>query len=207
MIRTDNPYTRKLAASIISQGGLIAFRTDTFYGLGVDPFNVEAVERIKMLKGREDGKPILLLLADSNTVSRLMAGSSDLFELVRKQLWPGPLTIVVPAVPYLSAAITANTGTVGLRLPNDENVRTLVRECGSVLTATSANPTGKEPAKSAAQVSSYFPAGVDLVVDGGEVTVTEPSTVLDITRTPPKLIREGVLSRAEIEKAIGVKVD
>ncbi len=206
MIRADNSETRELAASIISQGGLIAFRTDTFYGLGVDPFNLEAVERIKMLKGREDGKPILLLIADSNTVSQLMAESSDLFELVTKHLWPGPLTIVVPAVPHLSAAITASTGTVGLRLPNDENVRTLVRECGGVLTATSANPAGKEPAESASQVSEYFPVGIDLIIDGGGVSVTEPSTVLDIMRTPPKLIREGVLSRAEIEKAIG-KVD
>ena len=203
MIRPDSAETRQLAARIISEGGLIAFRTDTFYGLGVDPLNPDAVRRIKVLKGREEGKPILLLVADPSVVTRLASGVPSLFERITAELWPGPLTIIVPAIDSLPHDITAGTGTVGLRLPNDESVRQLVRECGGVLTATSANPATKEPAKSAADVHGYFPTGLDLIIDGGEVNVTEPSTVLDIVRTPPRLIREGAVSRTAIERVIG----
>ena len=204
MIRPDSAETRRLAAEIISHGGLIAFRTDTFYGLGVDPLNPDAVRRIKVLKGREEGKPILLLVANRSVVTRLMSEAPNLFERVTNELWPGPLTIIVPANDSLPHDITAGTGTVGLRLPNDGSVRELVHECGGVLTATSANPATKEPAKSAAEVSAYFPQGVDLIIDGGEVSVTEPSTVLDIARTTPRLIREGALSRAAIERVINL---
>ena len=202
MIHPDSATTRKLAARIISDGGLIAFRTDTFYGLGVDPLNPDAVRRIKVLKGREEGKPILLLIADSSVMTRLTTQPPRLFEKVTAELWPGPLTIIVPAVESLPHDITAGTGTVGVRLPKDENVRQLVSECGGVLTATSANPATKEPAKSAADVHGYFPTGVDLIIDGGEVTVSEPSTVLDIVRTPPRIIREGAVPRSAIERVI-----
>jgi L-threonylcarbamoyladenylate synthase len=202
VIRPNSPETRQLAAKIISDGGLIAFRTDTFYGLGVDPLNVHAVRRIKALKGRDEGKPILLLIADAAVVTKLMAEAPTLFEQVAAELWPGPLTIIVPATNLLSDDITAGTGTVGLRLPQCESVRELVRVCGGVLTATSANPSGSEPATSAAEVLAYFPTGVDLIVDGGAVTVTEPSTVIDIVRTPPRLIREGAMSRTEIERVL-----
>src|SRR5215204_2450642 len=203
MIHPDSSETRHLAARIISDGGLIGFRTDTFYGLCVDPFNDSAVLRIKVLKGREAGKPILLLISDSSVVTRLMSQPPRLFYKVTAELWPGPLTIIVPASDSLSHDITAGTRTVGLRLPNDESVRQLVRECGGVLTATSANPATREPAKSAAEVIGYFPAGIDLIIDSGAVNVTEPSTVLDIVRTPARLIREGAVSRAQIEKVIG----
>jgi L-threonylcarbamoyladenylate synthase len=203
MIRPDSFETRKLAAKIVSDGGLIAFRTDTFYGLGVDPLNVHAVRRIKVLKGREEGKPILLLIADAAVVTRLMAEAPTLFERVITELWPGPLTIIVPATDLMPADITAGTGTVGLRLPQCESVRVLVRECGGVLTATSANPAGEQPAKTAAEVIAYFPSGIDLIVDGGTVTGTEPSTVIDIVRAPARLIREGAVSRTEIEKVLG----
>jgi len=207
MICPDSAETRRLAAEIISNGGLIAFRTDTFYGLGVDPLIPDAVRRIKVLKGREEGKPILLLVADSSVVTQLMAQPPRLFEKVTTELWPGPLTIIVPAIDSLSHDITAGTGTVGVRLPNDESVRQLVRECGGVLTATSANPATMEPSKSAAEVRGYFPTGVDLIIDGGEVNVTEPSTVLDIVQTPPRIIREGAVSRAAIERVIGALSD
>jgi L-threonylcarbamoyladenylate synthase len=201
MIRPDNAETRKLAAEIVTNGGLIAFRTDTFYGLGVDPFNANAVARIKRLKGRAEGKPILLLISDVADTERLLQSQSAAFEHFSKRFWPGPLTIVAPAVNELPLDITAETGTVGLRLPDDENVRLLVRACGGSLTATSANPAGCEPAKSASEVQNYFQHRIDLIVDGGEVTVTKPSTVIDILEVPPRVVREGAISRAELERA------
>ena len=191
------------AAEIIASGGVIAFRTDTFYGLGADPFNATAVARIRGLKGREDDKPILLLISDASLVERVIAEPSEAFVRAAEAFWPGRLTIVGAAVATLPEAITARTGTVGVRLPAVEAVRDLVRECGGVLTATSANPSGSEPACSAEQVASYFPQGLDLIVDGGLVTVTEPSTVLDATRASPRIVREGALSRDAIEKLFG----
>ena len=207
MIGKDSEYTRKLAAEIVLNGGLIAFRTDTLYGLGTDPLNAKAVGRIKQLKGREEGKPILLLISESSDADKIMSSRPNLFEVVANKLWPGPLTMVVPASPELPDEITAGTRTVGIRLPDDVGVRSLVKLCGGRLTATSANISGAPPAKSAEEVASQFSEGIDLIIDGGEVTVTEPSTVLDVTRDRAKLIREGPISRKEIEVAIASVIE
>lgn len=186
------------ASEVIARGGVVAFRTDTFYGLGVDPFNAAAVARLRELKGREDTKPILLLISDAEQVERLIVTRSDRFKIAAREFWPGPLTIVGSAVAELPEAITAGTGTVGVRLPADDSVREFVRECGGVLTATSANPAGHEPARSAQEVASYF-TNVR-IVDGGEVTATEPSTVLDVLSSPPRIVREGAIPRSVIEQ-------
>jgi L-threonylcarbamoyladenylate synthase len=181
------------AAKIISTGGVIAFRTDTFYGLGVDPFNAAAVAKIGELKGREENKPILLLLADVSVVDRFVANRSADFERIAHGYWPGPLTIVGRAVVDLPLEITAGTRTVGVRVPADASVRELVRECGGALTATSANPSGLPPARTAQEVRDYFGDRIDLVIDGGEVTASEPSTVLDATTSPPRILRQGAV--------------
>lgn len=191
-------------SEVIAMGGVVAFRTDTFYGLGVNPFNAAAVARLREIKGREDNKPILLLISDAAQIERLIATSSDQFKIAAREFWPGPLTIVGSAVAELPEEITAGTGTVGVRLPADESVREFVRECGGVLTATSANPAGREPARSATEVASYFASyfrgDLDLIVDGGEVTATEPSTVLDVLSSPPRIVREGAIPRSVIEQ-------
>lgn len=190
------------ASDIIANGGVVAFRTDTFYGLGVDPFNPAAVVRLRELKGREDNKPILLLISDAEQVQRLIVTRSHQFKMAAREFWPGPLTIIGEAVAALPEEITAGTGTVGVRLPADESVREFVRKCGGVLTATSANPAGREPARSADEVAGYFDSqsGLALIVDGGEVSATEPSTVLDVLTTPPRIVREGAIPRSAIEQ-------
>lgn len=196
----DNEATRLLAAELIRQGSVIAFRTDTFYGLGVDPLNAAAVAKLKQLKGREDNKPILLLLADAGIADQFIAERSEAFDDFARRFWPGPLTIVGPAVANLPLEITAGTETVGVRVPADESVRELVRCCGGALTATSANPAGSEPARTAAQVLEYFGDLIELLVDGGEVTATEPSTVIDVTASPPRVIREGAVKTADLHR-------
>ena len=185
--------------NIVKQGGVIAFRTDTFYGLGADPFNAAAVARIRELKGREDDKPILLLISDASEIERLLTERSREFEKLAVNFWPGPLTIVGKANTDLPEGITAGTGTVGVRLPADLSVRDLVRDCGGALTATSANPAGREPARSAEEVLNYFATGIDLIVDGGQVTAIEPSTVVDATTSPPRVIREGAIPKYVID--------
>jgi L-threonylcarbamoyladenylate synthase len=204
-IRPDSDETREHAARIVASGGLIAFRTDTFYGLGANPLNAKAVQRIRTIKGRDDGKPILLLIGELAEVKSLTAYEPPLFRVIATHLWPGPLTIVLPAINALPHAVTAGSGSIGLRLPDDDSLRELVVNCGGALTATSANPSGSEPATSALQVVEYFPNGIDLIIDGGVVTTTQPSTVIDVTCDPPRIIREGAVSREAISD-LGFKI-
>lgn len=206
-IRPDNEQTRAHAARIIASGGLIAFRTDTFYGLGADPLHVKAVERIKTLKGRDEGKPILLLIGDLVDVDALVSSRPPSFAPIAEHFWPGPLTIVLPASEALPEAITCGTHSVGLRLPDNGQLRSFVTACGGRLTATSANPSDSSPATSAVEVARYFPIGIDLIIDGGMVTTTQPSTVIDVTCEPTRVIREGAVSRAALEDFLGRPIE
>src|ERR1051325_11496700 len=141
MIVSPSSESTRQATECVERGGVIAFRTDTFYGLGANPFNQDAVRRIKELKGREDDKPILIVISDYDQLDRFIISTSSSFALLAKQFWPGPLTLIGAARPELPPEITAGAKTVGVRLPNDDRVRLLVRVCGGALTATSANPS------------------------------------------------------------------
>ena len=194
------------AAEIIARGGIIAFRTDTFYGLGADPLNAVAVRRIRELKGREDSKPILVLISDLSEVDRFITHQSEVFKKVADRFWPGPLTLVGVARPELPDELTAGTGTIGVRLPDEDSVRALVRACGGALTATSANTSGQPPARTAEDVRNYFPAGIDLIIDGGEVNATQASTVLDLSGARARLVREGAITREDLEGSVVLAV-
>lgn len=192
-----NDETNPEAAHLVSAGGVIAFRTDTFYGLGADPLNAKAVRKIKELKGREENKPILLLISDLDQIDRFIE-QPDSYRQIAARHWPAPLTLIGTARRELPTDLTAGTNTIGLRLPDDDAVRALVRVCGGALTATSANTSGDPPAETATQVKDYFPAGIDLIIDGGAALITEPSTVVDVSGVQPKMIREGALKRSEL---------
>ena len=201
LIYPDSEEARERAAKVVAAGGLVAFRTDTFYGIGADPFNVEALEALNNLKGR-DGKPILVLVSDPEVVERLTAHRTLAFDALASRKWPGALTLVVAARREVPELLTACTGTVGVRLPDDESARAVVRACGGVLTATSTNPAGQPPARTATEAARYFPRGLGLVIDGGVSRSDLPSTVLEVSGDRPRLIREGVVTRGEIEEAL-----
>jgi len=202
MILRQSSEALEDAGKAISNGGLIAFRTDTFYGLGADPLSRLAIGRIRQLKSREETKPILLLISDYDKVARFITKPSDLFLTIASQHWPGPLTLVSIARPELHEELTAGSGTIGLRLPDDDDVRSLVRACGGALTATSANPAGESPARTAKEVETYFGTGIDLIIDGGEATVLQPSTVIDVSGDKPRMIREGAISREGLNSTL-----
>jgi L-threonylcarbamoyladenylate synthase len=187
------------AAEIVRRGNVIGYRTDTLYGLGVDPLNAVAVSKVIDLKGREDGKPILLLISDPEVIPKFLTQTSTAFHELSERFWPGPLTLIGEARGELPRELTAGTGTLGLRLPDSKTLRDLVSACGGALTATSANPSGKPAALSAPEVESYFPQ-IDLIVDGGCVTATEASTVLEVLGSRPRLIREGRIKRMELAR-------
>jgi len=187
-------------AEIIARGGIIAFRTDTFYGLGADPFNRAAVQRIKELKGSHN--PVLVIISDGEAVDRFITEPTPAFNLLGKAFWPGPLTLIGRAASRVPEEITAGSETIGVRLPGDDKVRALARACGGALTATSANPSHQEPATTAPEVLSYFGNAIDLIVDGGDVITDQPSTVLEVCGVEPRLIREGAIAWSEIQAAI-----
>jgi L-threonylcarbamoyladenylate synthase len=196
---TDN--LEQIGATI-ARGGVIAFRTDTFYGLGADPFNLSAVQKILELKGREDDKPILVVISHPEEINRLIPHRSKAFEDLTRRFWPGALTIIGRAADDLSEELTAGTQTVGVRLPNDDRVRALIDACGGVLTATSANVSGHPPSRTAVEVEKYFGQQIDVIVDGGVTTVESPSSVVDATTDEIKLVREGVVAWIDILSAL-----
>lgn len=198
----DNARTRRRAAELIKTGGVVGFRTDTFYGLGADPFNRAALNSLLALKGREDGKPILIVISDAAEVSRFVAHRTKLFEALSRHHWPGALTLVATAHSRVPPELTAGTGTIGLRWPDDKEVCAFIRACGGALTATSANRAGELPARSAEEVAQAFPVGLALMVDGGAARMLKPSTVLDVSGKEARLIREGALSWSELQETI-----
>lgn len=199
----DSEEAHARAREAVATGGVIAFLTDTFYGLGADPFNRDALRAIFRLKGRDEGKPILVIASDMDAAVRLMAERTRFFDLFSTKFWPGPLTLVVRARHDVPEELTAGTGTIGIRVPAVEAVRALARACGGLLTATSANPSGMEPARTADMVHRYFPTGLALIVDGGSARLDLPSTVLDVSRDDAiSIVREGAVARQEIEAAL-----
>ena len=207
-------------AEAIARGGVIAFRTVTFYGLGADPFNRRALERIKQLKGRDASKPILVVISDIDQIERFVSERSRAFDLLAERFWPGaltliglaaqklmnhfwpgPLTLVLPARKGLPRPLLSREGKIGVRISSHPVAKQLPQALGRPVTATSANPSGEKPARTAEEVAGYFGATVDLIVDGGEAPADRPSTVVDVRAAKPKLIREGAILWSLIQKS------
>lgn len=199
LIRLPGENTNALARDLITKGEIVAFRTDTLYGLGVNPWDRKALRALNKLKGREEGKPILILISDENLVTNFIARRTPLYELLSRAYFPGALTIIETARDEVPGELTANTKTVGVRVPDDETVRDFVRACGGALTATSANLSAQPPSLTASQVAAYFPEGVSLVIDSGRCETTLASTVVDISGQSPRLLREGVITKETLQ--------
>jgi L-threonylcarbamoyladenylate synthase len=190
------------AASLVHAGGVIAFPTDTFYALGVTPFNAAAVRRIFTLKGRGTS-PILVLIRDPRELEGLVADITPSAQLLMNACWPGPLTIVFRACPSVPSLVGAETGTIGIRLAAADSVQQLLDAVGGPLTGTSANRTGAAPPTTAQEVDAGVGAGVDLILDGGPTAGGLPSTVVDTTVLPIRLIREGAVPRGVVLSIVG----
>ena len=157
----------KEAVRLLKKGGLIAFPTETYYGLGVDPFNKEALKRLFRVKQRNVDKAVLILVADQSQVELLADSVPDYFNKLMADFWPGPLTLVFPARSLLPELLTGGTETVGIRLSPDRTASRLLQEFAGPITATSANRSGALPATTATEVNEIFGSEVDLVLDGG----------------------------------------
>ena len=189
--------------TITQRGGIVAIPTETYYGLGVDPFNQKAVDRLLAAKGRENGKPILVLIGSLEQLSSLVQVVSSVASILIDAFWPGPLTILFPAHPSLPRDLTAGTGLVGVRLSSCQPLRELLQRVGP-LTGTSANRAGAPPAQTAEAVQEALEDEVELIVDAGPTPGGLPSTVVE-TRESPRIIREGAIERAAIEATLGAR--
>ena len=181
------------AARVLGRGGLVAFPTETFYGLGAAALDRRAVRRVFEVKGRPASMPLLVLVDSEAMVGRVALEIPARARALMTRHWPGALTLVLRASAGLPAELTAGTGTVGVRLPAHATARALVRALGAPVTAPSANPTGAEPPTSAGAVLAHFGDALDLVLDGGPTPGGAPSTVVDVTVDPPRVIRQGAV--------------
>jgi L-threonylcarbamoyladenylate synthase len=197
----------KEVKNVYVSGGVIGFPTDTFYGLGVDPLDSSAIEKIFKIKSRDKNKPILLLIGEKEQLSSIVKEVSPIAETLMEFFWPGPLTLLFEAKESLPQSLLGNGNTVGVRFPKSELVLQLLRKIGSPITATSANISGKEDCRSGQELFATIGKQLDLVIDGGEAPGGKVSTIIDSTFFPPKLIREGALERAEIEAVLNISLD
>lgn len=194
-VRPGTPDTGALreAASELRKGGVVGFPTETFYGLGAAALDRGAVARIFELKGRPRTKPILVLVDSVAMVEAVAADVPDRARALMDLHWPGPLTLVLRARPAVPEELTAGTGTVGVRLSAHPVARGLVRALGEPVTAPSANPSGLAPPTTAAEVLARFGGAIAMVLDGGTTPGGEPSTVLDLSVDPPRVLRQGAV--------------
>ena len=188
------------AAAALGRGGLVVFPTESVYGLGADAASAAAVERLVAVRGREEGKPILVLASDLGMVTQVAREVPPLARRLADRLWPGALTLVLPARDGLAAALTAGSGTIGVRVPDHATARALVAALGRPVTAPSANPPGAAPAETIEQARAYFGAHVGAYVDGGRCDGA-PSTVVKIDGDAFTVLREGRIDAASIRRA------
>jgi len=183
------------AAAAVAKGCLICYPTDTVYGLGCDPLNEQAVGRTIDAKGREK-KPMPILVRDLATAEKIAHIPRKARKLAQ-DFWPGPLTIVLHARELLPATLVSE-GKVGIRSPNHAICLNLLALCSGELVGTSANLAGRPPATSAEEVLKTLGGRVDVVLDGGRAPLGVASTVVDLTKSRPEIVREGPLSKEEI---------
>ncbi len=208
LVDPDDPDPKVLSSlgGVIRKGGVIAFPTDTFYGLAVNPFDPDALARLFEIKGRDCSKPILLLIASSEMLYPLVERVLPLAEKAMTQFWPGPLTLVFKGARQLPDLLMAGTGKIGIRFPDARLSIRLIKAVGLPLTATSANRSGENPSICAEDVEEMLSPDIDHILDGGLTCLPMPSTVLDVSTSRPKVLREGKISTKVLEEGLGVRL-
>lgn len=181
------------AAQVLRAGGLVGFPTETFYGLGAAGLDAAAVRRVFSVKGRPSSMPLLLLVDSRAMVAAIAPTIPPQVAALMERHWPGPLTLVLRASAAVPTEVTAGTGTVGVRVSAHPVARALVRALGEPITAPSANPTGGAPPVTADDVLAHLDGRIELLLDAGPTPGGAPSTVLDVTVEPPRVLRQGAV--------------
>ncbi len=199
-VLVDSKKIRVITDSL-RQGRTILYPTETVYGIGCDAFNEAAVERVSQIKQRTQGRPLILLIRDRDMLKGLAAEVTPVAERLIRAFWPGALTLVFRARPGLSSMLTAGTGTIGLRLSPHPLIGSIFSVYDHPLVSTSANRTGEEQVGSVSGTPRSITDKVDLIIDGGMIR-TVPSTVVDVTEERIFYVRDGIITKAEIERVL-----
>jgi len=202
IIRIDpqqfSPQSFISAVEILRAGGVVVYPTETFYGLGVDALNQKAIKKVFTIKGRSFAQPLLILIPEQDYLPRYVTEVSEKARRLMEHFWPGPLTMVFYASPQLPSILTADTKKIAIRISPHPIARALTSAFAGPLTSTSANISGEQSPATAKEVFARLGGMIDLIIDGGKTPGQMPSTIVDVTFSPPQLVREGVVPFSEI---------
>jgi len=190
------------ARRLLLGGGLLALPTETFYALAVNPLDAAALARLFAVKARPWDKPVLLLVADVQMLSQVAREVPETGARLMARFWPGPLTLILPARPELPRLLTGGTGTVGVRQPKQAVTCRLLGALGFPVTGTSANRSGRPPLTLAAAVAREFGSEIDLILDAGPCPGGLPSSIVDVTCSPARLVRPGAVPAGALADVI-----
>jgi len=180
-----------IAVRILNKGGVVAFPTETYYGLAVDPYCASAVDKLFRLKKRKAEKPLLLLIENKEQLNTLAESVPLEYAPLIDKYWPGPLTLVFTAKNNICGRLTGGGGTIGIRISPHPVAKALLEKMGKPLTATSANISGQRPAKSAAEVEKIFGSSIDYIIDGGDAEAGLCSTIVSLKENKLTILRDG----------------
>jgi len=200
VIKSDHPVALPHAVDILQNGGLVAFPTDTVYGLAALPSKDEFIESLYTVKGRETSRAIAILISSAELLSDVSTSPSDTARKLANQFWPGPLTLIVPRHHNLPAVLSPNP-TIGVRVPDHELALQLLSLTGP-LGVTSANISGQENTTTADEVLQQLDGRIHLLIDGGKSPGSVPSTVVDCTTVEPIILRSGPIEPEDIQSAL-----
>ena len=200
--QVPDPETLRRCVALLARGGIVAYPTDTLYGLAVDPRRPDAVERLFRAKGRPAEMAVPLIAASPEQVARRAGRLTPLARALAECFWPGPLTLVLEALAGTSPRLLAAGGTVAVRVPDHAVARALARELGHPVTATSANRSGSPPATSAAAAVAAVGRDLAGVVDAGPAETTLPSTIVDVRGAAPVLLRPGAVAWERVLESV-----
>ena len=186
------------ASSILGAGGVVAYPTETFYGLGADGQIEDAIKKIFLIKGRNFKNPISVIIGNANDVRGLVEEIPEFALHLMETFWPGALTIIFKASSDVSPLLTAGTGKIGIRLSSHPVATALANKLGHPITATSANLSGKHECTSADEVIQGIGDQIDAVMDGGRTPGGSGSTIIDVTTDPPAILREGIIPKYKL---------
>ncbi len=203
VIFKNNIEDIRKAADIIKRGGLVAFPTETVYGLGANALNPGAVAGIFAAKGRPADNPLIVHIADPGQCEQLTTHISQTASLLMDRFWPGPLTLILPAGPYIPSITTGDLDTIGIRIPSHPTALKLLRLSGTPIAAPSANTSGRPSPTTASHVQKDLEGKIDAIIDGGPVEIGVESTVLDVTGDIPIILRPGHITASQIEQYCG----
>jgi L-threonylcarbamoyladenylate synthase len=201
-----DPAAIREGAAVLRRGGLVAFPTETVYGLGADAFNPIAVARIFEVKARPSFDPLIVHLADGEDLARVSPSGDPRVLALGARFWPGPLTLVLPRRPEVPDLVTSGLDTVAVRVPAHPAAHALIAAAGTPVAAPSANPFGYVSPTTAAHVAEILGSSVDLVLDGGPCAVGVESTILSLVGGTPVILRPGGVPREALEEALGLSL-